>query len=72
MIAVRPPAPSDWTDRLTWDDGVLALRTPAMIDVGAVGKGRLVDIVHDLLGSLGHAERDRRRRRRPASPRPVP
>ena len=51
------PAPADWTAQLGWDDGALALRTPALIDVGAIGKGRLVDVVHELLGSLGHAER---------------
>lgn len=51
------PAPHDWTALLAWDDAALALRAPALIDVGAVGKGRLVDVVHDLLGSLGHTER---------------
>ncbi len=50
-------APGDWTERLAWDDGALALHVPALIDVGAIGKGRIVDVVHDLLGSLGHAER---------------
>jgi len=51
------PAPADWTDRLAWDDGALALHEPALIDIGAIGKGRIVDVVHDLLGSLGHVER---------------
>ncbi|MFB7843263.1 FAD:protein FMN transferase [Microbacterium sp. NPDC056052] len=51
------PAPADWTEQLAWDDGALALHAPALIDVGAIGKGRLVDVVHDLLGSLGHTER---------------
>ena len=51
------PAPADWMSELEWDDGALALHVPALIDVGAMGKGRIVDIVHDLLGSLGHAER---------------
>ncbi|GAB6856985.1 FAD:protein FMN transferase [Microbacterium xylanilyticum] len=51
------PAPHDWTGLLAWDHTALALHAPALIDVGAVGKGRLVDVVHDLLGSLGHAER---------------
>lgn len=46
-----------WTSELEWDDGGLALHAPALIDVGAIGKGRLIDVVHDLLGSLGHAER---------------
>ncbi|MBN9156381.1 FAD:protein FMN transferase [Microbacterium sp.] len=51
------PAPGDWADQLAWDDGALTLHAPALIDVGAIGKGRLVDVVHDLLGALGHAER---------------
>lgn len=51
------PAVQDWAEQLAWDDGALALHAPALIDVGAIGKGRLVDVVHDLLGSLGHAER---------------
>lgn len=51
------PAPADWTERLAWDDGALVLHGPALIDVGALGKGRLVDVVHAVLGSLGHAER---------------
>lgn len=40
------PAPS-WRDTLTWRDGDLALTAPATIDVGALGKGRLVDLVLD-------------------------
>lgn len=43
------PAPGAWRDILTWDDGVLTLRSPATIDVGALGKGRLVDIVLDIV-----------------------
>ncbi|GAA2014264.1 hypothetical protein GCM10009778_21130 [Microbacterium terricola] len=38
-------APAAWTDLLTWRDGRLALAAPALIDVGALGKGRLVDLV---------------------------
>jgi thiamine biosynthesis lipoprotein len=39
------PAPRDWRERLTWADGQLSLTDPAVIDVGALGKGRLVDRV---------------------------
>ncbi|MGB4779217.1 FAD:protein FMN transferase, partial [Microbacterium sp.] len=39
------PATADWREVLRWDDGILRLREPATIDVGAVGKGRLVDLV---------------------------
>lgn len=38
-------APADWTEALTWDRGILTLHRPATIDVGALGKGRLVDLV---------------------------
>lgn len=38
-------APADWTDRLGWADGMLTLTVPAIVDVGALGKGRLVDLV---------------------------
>lgn len=39
------PAPGDWQARLTMNDGMLTLDGPATIDVGALGKGRLVDLV---------------------------
>lgn len=42
-------APESWQDVLTWSGGVLDLRTPATIDVGALGKGRLVDLVLDIV-----------------------
>ena len=45
------PAPAPWPDLLTWDADALHLWTPATIDVGAVGKGRLVDLVRDLVGA---------------------
>lgn len=38
-------APADWGRRLTCRSGVLSLGGPGVIDVGAVGKGRLVDRV---------------------------
>ncbi|MEV7766493.1 FAD:protein FMN transferase [Microbacterium sp. NPDC086615] len=34
-----------WRDTLSWSDGRLAVARPATIDVGALGKGRLVDLV---------------------------
>ncbi|MGN8551061.1 UNVERIFIED_CONTAM: FAD:protein FMN transferase [Microbacterium sp. SLM126] len=45
-------APSDWTRRLSWRGGALALDGPGVIDVGALGKGRLVDLVHALVCAL--------------------
>ncbi|MCT9820593.1 FAD:protein FMN transferase [Microbacterium sp. W1N] len=44
------PAPERWRQLLTWDDG-LALSAPAVIDVGALGKGRLVDRVLAVLAA---------------------
>lgn len=44
-------APEGWRDLLTWTDGELALAEPAMIDVGALGKGRLVDLVGAVLAA---------------------
>ncbi|MFS0794353.1 FAD:protein FMN transferase [Microbacterium sp. 1P10AE] len=38
------PAP-DWRDVVTWGDGILSLSRPATLDVGALGKGGLVDRV---------------------------
>ena len=38
-------APTDWSTRVRWRDGSLTLDEAAMIDVGALGKGRLVDVV---------------------------
>jgi thiamine biosynthesis lipoprotein len=38
-------APGDWRDRVRFDGGRLTLAEPALIDVGAIGKGRLVDLV---------------------------
>lgn len=38
-------APTNWPTRVRWRDQRLALDEPAMIDVGALGKGRLVDVV---------------------------
>lgn len=42
------PAPP-WRDALAWGDGRLSVSTPSVIDVGALGKGRLVDLVLDVV-----------------------
>lgn len=44
------PAPAAWQEILTWHAGTLGLTEPAVIDVGALGKGRLVDLVMAALG----------------------
>jgi thiamine biosynthesis lipoprotein len=43
------PAPADWRERLAWTSDRLALSVPATIDVGALGKGCLVDRVLDVV-----------------------
>ncbi|MFT4212569.1 MAG: FAD:protein FMN transferase [Microbacterium sp.] len=39
------PAPERWRRILSWDDERVSVSEPATIDVGALGKGRLVDLV---------------------------
>lgn len=45
-------APTDWTERLRWTTGTAAVAHPALIDVGALGKGRLVDLVREALSNV--------------------
>ncbi|MEV7692654.1 FAD:protein FMN transferase [Microbacterium sp. NPDC089189] len=42
-------APADWQQIVRWDADTLGLAQPATIDVGALGKGRLADIVADVV-----------------------
>ncbi|GAA1545497.1 thiamine biosynthesis lipoprotein [Microbacterium ginsengiterrae] len=49
------PAPQEWTRTLTWNRERLRLASAAMIDVGALGKGRLVDLVTDALAGIDGA-----------------
>lgn len=46
-----PPlaAPRDWRELLAWTDETMLLTEPALLDVGALGKGRLVDAVLDVV-----------------------
>ena len=44
------PAPADWRARVAWDARALTLAEPALLDVGALGKGRLVDLVMEVVG----------------------
>lgn len=53
LIASEPlVAPASWTDRLRWTADALTLDRPATIDVGALGKGRLVDLVLSALDGV--------------------
>ena len=46
------PAPAAWDSILTWDEEQLALASATLIDVGALGKGRLVDLVAAALADV--------------------
>lgn len=43
------PAPASWTSLLTWSADTVEAHEPALLDVGALGKGRLVDRVTAVL-----------------------
>ena len=49
----RPTIPA-WEDAFSFSDRTLSAPTPVLIDVGAAGKGLLVDIVTQLLIDAGH------------------
>lgn len=43
------PAPDRWRDQLCWQGDAVRLTEPATIDIGAIGKGALVDRIANLL-----------------------
>lgn len=45
-----------WDDAVAWDGHALTTVRPVLLDVGAAGKGYLVDIVSDLLAAAGHED----------------
>jgi thiamine biosynthesis lipoprotein len=50
-IAVPAPA---WDDLMEWDGHTLVTHRPVLLDLGAAGKGRLVDLVGRELQAAGH------------------
>ncbi len=48
------PVPA-WDAAIAWDGRRLDVLSPALLDVGAAGKGQLVDLVGAVLDDLGHA-----------------
>lgn len=51
------PAPvPPWDDAVAWDGTTLTVARPTVLDVGAAGKGYLVDLVGDLLAAAGETE----------------
>ena len=51
--SVRMPVPA-WDDAIAWDGRRLDTFSPVLLDVGAAGKGQLVDLVGAVLDDLGH------------------
>lgn len=45
-----------WEDAIAWDGHALTTMQPVSLDVGAAGKGYLVDIVSALLAAAGHED----------------
>ncbi|MFK3678546.1 FAD:protein FMN transferase [Microbacterium sp. NPDC090218] len=45
-------APTDWQERLSWTSSTVTASAPAFLDVGALGKGRLVDLVSGALADV--------------------
>ncbi|MEV4667975.1 FAD:protein FMN transferase [Microbacterium sp. LWO12-1.2] len=53
LVAGAPrPAPEVWEERISWTDRIVQAPAPALLDVGALGKGRLVDLVVAALASV--------------------
>lgn len=53
LVAHDPvAAPGDWTSLLDWTPGEATASVPALLDVGALGKGRLVDLVAAVLSDV--------------------
>lgn len=52
-------APGEWERMLSWDGASLTLAGPGVVDVGALGKGRLVDLISEALaGAAGRVTVD--------------
>ncbi|PVE93314.1 FAD:protein FMN transferase [Microbacterium sp. TPD7012] len=50
LVAGEPVrAPATWDERVSWTDAAATASTPSLIDVGALGKGRLVDLIMAVL-----------------------
>ena len=50
LVAGEPVrAPATWDERVSWTDAAATASAPSLIDVGALGKGRLVDLIMAVL-----------------------
>ena len=55
LTASGPPRPAPpWDDAISWDGEALTTVRPVLIDVGAAGKGLLVDLITEMLVEAGH------------------
>ncbi|MBT2486816.1 MULTISPECIES: FAD:protein FMN transferase [unclassified Microbacterium] len=53
LVAAEPvAAPTAWEERVSWTASVVTASAPALLDVGALGKGRLVDLVMAQLAAV--------------------
>lgn len=53
--ATPAPVPA-WEDAIAWDGAALTTVQPVVLDIGAAGKGYLVDLVTELLVDAGHEQ----------------
>lgn len=57
FIPTGPPTPARaWSDLLEWTEDSVTLHAPAILDVGAAGKGQLVDLMVAFLLDSGHED----------------
>ncbi|MEV7604734.1 FAD:protein FMN transferase [Paenarthrobacter sp. NPDC089322] len=49
-------APPRWEDALDWSGTALVAKEPLVLDIGAAGKGQLVDLLGSILRSAGHSD----------------
>jgi FAD:protein FMN transferase len=54
--AGNPVAPPRWEDVLDWTGTALTVSEPVVLDIGAAGKGQLVDLLAGVLGTNGHSD----------------
>ncbi|MCY7413116.1 MAG: FAD:protein FMN transferase [Salinibacterium sp.] len=51
-----PVAAPTWDEAVAWDGEALTTLRPVSLDIGAAGKGHLVDLVGAVLGDSGHSQ----------------
>jgi thiamine biosynthesis lipoprotein len=51
-----PEGAAKWEDVLEWSGATVSAKVPLVLDVGAAGKGQLVDLIGEVLRSAGHLD----------------